>query len=114
MALKIADGKYVLTDRGDPVSVRGDDEVLERVLFKLKVRRNSFLPMPNLGSRLYLLPKEKKANIENAARQYITEALAEETDISVADVTAEYKKEGIWLHLMISYGGNDRELSLLV
>ena len=114
MALKIIDGRYALSDRGETVSVTGDDEITERILFKLKVRRGSFLPIPNLGSRLYLLPKEKRADMENAARGYITQALAEETEVTVTNVTAQYEKDGILLSLTVNYGEADREISLLV
>lgn len=114
MALKIIDGKYALNDRGDTVSVTGDDEITERILFKLRVRRGSFLPIPNLGSRLYLLPKEKRADMENAARGYITQALAEETDVTVSDVTAQYEKDGVLLCITLNYGGTAREISLFV
>ena len=55
MELKIKDRDYVADGAGGLVRVSGWDELLERVLFKLSVRRGSFALAPELGSKLQLL-----------------------------------------------------------
>ena len=50
MELKIKDRDYVADGAGGLVRVSGWDELLERVLFKLSVRRGSFALAPELGS----------------------------------------------------------------
>ena len=55
MELKIKDRDYVADGAGGLVRVSGWDELLERVLFKLSVRRGSFALAPELGSKLHLL-----------------------------------------------------------
>ena len=55
MELKIKDRDYVADGAGGLVRVSGWDELLERVLFKLSVRRGSFALVPELGSKLHLL-----------------------------------------------------------
>jgi len=52
MELKIKDRDYVADGAGGLVRVSGWDELLERVLFKLSVRRGSFALAPELGSKL--------------------------------------------------------------
>ena len=54
MELKIRDRDYVADGAGGLVRVSGWDELLERVLFKLSVRRGSFALAPELGSKLHL------------------------------------------------------------
>ena len=51
MELKIKDRDYVADGAGGLVRVSGWDELLERVLFKLSVRRGSFALAPELGSK---------------------------------------------------------------
>ena len=51
MELKIKDRDYVADGAGGLVRVSGWDELLERVLFKLSVRRGSFALVPELGRK---------------------------------------------------------------
>ena len=54
-----------------------------RVLFRLTARRGQFPFLPELGSRLYQLGREKPSAREALALQYVTEALAQEKDLAV-------------------------------
>ncbi|BDF69671.1 hypothetical protein CE91St41_06520 [Oscillospiraceae bacterium] len=83
MELMLRDGDYVPDGRGGFQRVEGAQEVLQRVLWKLSVRRGSFPLLPGLGSRLYLLPREKPSVRAAMARQYAAEALADEPDLTV-------------------------------
>lgn len=62
MALVLREGDYVPDGRGGFRSAEGGQEVLERVLWKLTVRRGSFPFLPELGSRLHLLGRWKSAS----------------------------------------------------
>ena len=68
MELKIKDRDYVADGAGGLVRVSGWDELLERVLFKLSVRRGSFALAPELGSKLHLLWREKGESGGKAVR----------------------------------------------
>ena len=59
MELKIKDRDYVSDGAGALVRASGREELLERVLYKLSVRRGSFPLAPELGSELHLLWREK-------------------------------------------------------
>lgn len=86
MEARIHDGDYIPDGLGGVVRCQGAEALLERVLFRLTARRGGLPPLPELGSRLYLLGREPAQQRLSAARQYVAEALAEE-DVTVADVS---------------------------
>lgn len=87
MELKLEQGAYVAGPTGRPETVTGAWETAQRVMMRLTARRGGFAPLPDYGSRLYLLPRTAKpSQWETAARQYIAEALTEETDAAVTQV----------------------------
>lgn len=68
-------GDYVPDGFGGFVRLQGAQALLQRALFKLSCRRGSFPFLPELGSRLYALGREKPAARSDCARQYAAEAL---------------------------------------
>ena len=114
MELKLDNGKYVCGDRGFPIAVTGDEELLARALFKLTARRGQFPFLPELGSRLYTLDREKKANLQNAAAQYVMEALSDERELEVSDVSVEDAYEELKVTVELLHNGNINRLELLV
>lgn len=86
MELMLRGGDYVPDGKGGFRRAEGSDDLLQRVLWKLTVRRGSFPLLPDLGSRLYLLGREKPGNRENLAKQYTAEALVGE-ELEIQDVT---------------------------
>ena len=77
MEPRIQNGDYIPDGLGGVVRSQGADALLERVLFRLTARRGGLPPLPQLGSRLYLLGREPAAQRLSAARQYVAEALAQ-------------------------------------
>lgn len=106
MELVLHHGDYVFNGINGLRRAAGKDALLQRVLFRLTARRGSLAFWENMGSRLWQLgrlPQEARAA---AAKQYVVEALAEETDVSVkqvsllpigdrASLTAELEYEGL-------------------
>ena len=86
MELMVRDGDYVSDGRGSFRRAEGSAELLQRVLWKLSIRRGCFPPLPGLGSQLYRLAGAQPARRGARARQYVTEALAEEESLLVDDV----------------------------
>ena len=106
MELLLREGDYVPDGRGGVVRLEGEEALLERVLFRLCARRGMLPVLPDLGSRLYLLGREKPENRLTAARQYVAEALAEE-DVSVEEVELEQGEAGVLLlRACLSRGGD--------
>ena len=114
MELKLINGNYIADDSGGFVTVAGVEEILQRVLFKLTAHRGGFPLLPELGSRLYLLQKEKRRNRESTARQYIMEALQEEADLTLEDLKIQEQDGVLNLTAFFRYGGESLNLMLTV
>lgn len=87
MELRLRDGRYAVSPAGVLETVQGTDETLQRVLQRLTARRGAFWPDPDYGSRLYTLSRLKPAQRAAAAGEFVTEALAGETDVTVENVS---------------------------
>ena len=94
MGLKLESGKYEPTARGGFSTVSGNSELIQRIGMKLRARRGSFFPLPGFGSRLYLLSQVKPNEREIAARQYILEALSDESGLSLDELKLDCTSEG--------------------
>lgn len=86
MELKLINGDYVPDGAGGMCRLSGAEEILGRVLFRLTARRGGLPFLPQLGSRLRLVLREKPSARQALAAQYVTEALKEETGLRVAQV----------------------------
>lgn len=87
MELMIRDGDYVADGGSGLCRVSGQEALLQRILYRLTAHRGSFPFWETLGSRLWQLGKLPAAARQSAAKQYVTEALAEERDVQVESVT---------------------------
>ena len=106
MELKLADGKYIKGNYQGLVQIDEVEELLQRFEMKLKIRRGAFIPMPEYGSRLYLLTREKPSNRQSAARQYVLEALSDEADIELDSLELSSKTDGdVLLSISFTYKG---------
>jgi len=81
MELKLVNGDYVPDGNGGLVTLTGAHEVLARVLFRLKARRGGLPFLPDLGSRLHLVLRERPSEWRGLAERYVAEALKEEVDL---------------------------------
>lgn len=90
--LTLKDGDYVPDGRGGFRRSEGDEALLQRVLWKLGVRRGSFPFLPELGSRLYLLPRAREGERLSLAKEYVAEALKDERGLVVE--TVELRETG--------------------
>ena len=92
MELELRNGDYVPDGTGGLRRLEGNQALVQRVLFRLKARRRSFPFWDRLGSRLWRLGRLPVRERQAAARQYVTEALAEETGLRIESV--ELAREG--------------------
>ncbi|NCC67986.1 MAG: hypothetical protein EOM14_07290 [Clostridia bacterium] len=93
MELKLENGNYVPANYQGFAQISEMDELAQRLMMKLTAKRGKFLPLPDYGSRLYLLPKIMPSQRETTARQYVIEALADEEDVELTDF--EFSQTGI-------------------
>lgn len=95
---KLRDGDYCPNGTGSFSESTGAEAVLERVLFKLSVHRESFPLLPELGSRLYLLPRERPSTRSALGASYAAEALADE-DVTVTGATWQDETQTLAVYL---------------
>jgi hypothetical protein len=89
MEARFLDGDYVPDGWGGFETVTDEAETVQRILFKLTVRRGEFPLLPELGSRLWMLGQEKPSERVAAAHQYIAEALADENLVTESVTVTE-------------------------
>ncbi len=105
MERMLADGDYVPDGTGGLTALTGSGEVLARVLYRLTVRRGALPFLPELGSRLYQLGREKPSARRALAVQYVTEALREEPDLAVQSVELAQREEDVLLTVYLDWKG---------
>jgi len=82
---QMKDGDLIPNGAGGFELVHGEQALLQRVLFKLTARRGAFPFLPELGSKLHTLCREKPGARPALCAQYVRQALADE-DVTVTDV----------------------------
>ena len=107
MELRLKDGDYIPDGFGGQERAEGAQEVLERVLFRLKARRGAIPFLPDLGSELHLLFREKPSARLAAARQYVARALEAEGRVRVTDVALEEQQDGLLLTVSLLWQGEE-------
>ena len=98
-------GDYVPDGTGGLQGCTGGEDVLARALFRLTARRGGVAFLPNLGSRLYQLGREKPSVRQALAAQYVAEALRKEPDLQVESVEWEPRGEGALLTVRMTWQG---------
>lgn len=101
---KLRQGDYCPDGMGAFAQAEGAEALLERVLFKLQVRRGSFPLMPDLGSRLYLLAREKPSARSALGASYAAEALDGE---EVTVTRAQWEEESRRLTVFLQWQGEE-------
>ena len=104
MALVLRNGDYVPDGQGGFRRAEGAAEALERVLWKLTVKRGSFPFLPGLGSRLHTLGQARPGERETLAGQYVREALADE-DVDVKAVTLMQEGDRAGVTVVLEWQG---------
>ena len=109
MELKLKNGDYIPDGAGGLAEGTGAEEVLARVLFRLTARRGALPFLPELGSELYRVLREKPSARLAAARPYVARALEGE-NVTVTDVRLE--DEGRSARLTVSLLWQGEELAV--
>lgn len=107
MEWKLSRGDYVPDGAGGLTALKGSEEMLARALYRLTARRGALPFLPELGSRLYLLGREKPSSRQALAAQYVAEALREEPDLSVQSVELVQEGERGRLTVYLDWQGEE-------
>ena len=111
MELKLENGRYVYAQQGRLQQVDGLDELGQRIVMKLTARRGGFSAMPEYGSQLYRLGRTKASERESVAARYVMEALADEPDAQLRELSLTEQPDGSAL-LELSFSVGDEILRL--
>ena len=114
MERKLVNGDYVPDGKGGLAVLTGAEEVLQRALFRLPARRGALPFLPELGSRLYLLPREKPSARQALAVQYAAEALGDEEDLRVTGAELRERADGLELIVYLDWQGQGLSAGLLI
>lgn len=112
MELKLVNGDYVPDGNGGVMALSGAQEVLARVLFRLRARRGALPFLPELGSRLHLVLRERPSQWRGLAERYVAEALEEETDLQVTAVELTQGENGAELTVRLDWRGEPLSVAL--
>ena len=112
MELWLNNGDYVSNGAGGFVRLSGEEALLQRVLFRLCARRGAFPLLPKMGSRLWLLGKEKPLSRLSAAREYVEEA-PEDESVSVESLTLSDGGDGrILVNILLRHETETMEVTV--
>ena len=102
----------LLKDRDYVAVVRDGEALLNEVLFRLAARRGSFPFLPELGSRMERLRREKTSGREILAKQFAVEALDDMEDVTVTDTMVRQEGDRLWVSVSLLWQGE--QLSVAV
>lgn len=115
MDTAISNGDFMLDSNGIPISIYGIQEILQRALIRLTVRKGSFIYDTNLGSDLYKLKKTASTNIKSRALSMVKEALKPMSNVLVDDVSTEFinSSENLKLNVVLRVNNNKKEMEVV-
>lgn len=113
MRMRMKNGDYVPDNLGGFQQVQGDEQILSAALFLLTARKGRFAPLPEVGSRLYLLSREKPSQWESAAAVYAQEAL-EPLGLTVTKAVVTPGADGLQVEIYAEYQGEELRLEATV
>ncbi len=114
MERKLMEGDYVPDGAGGLTTLDGGQEVLARALFLLTARRGGLPFLPEMGSRLYQLGREKPAARQALVAQYVAEALQGERELKVRSVELNPEGDGAQVAVFLDWRGETLAVQLKV
>lgn len=115
MDTAVSNGDFLCNSKGTPINLAGYEELLQRVLIRLTVKKGSFVYDKSLGSRLYTL-KATDGNIKERALALVREALIEIPEVAVNDVKIALTndKESLELTVILAVNNTEKEVVMTI
>ena len=105
MSLLLNERDYVADGNGGVTVVRDREAMINEVLFRLTARRGSFPFLPELGSRMEQLRREKPSAWDALARQFAVEALAGLDGVVVAGAAVRQERDVLTVSVELLWQG---------
>lgn len=99
MTTKLLDGDFATNAYGHLLAAVGSDEIIERALIRLRVKKGSFIYNKDLGSKLHLL--DLNSADENQLMAAVCDALSPIQEVEVTEVKRLVDKGNDTLSLSI-------------
>lgn len=99
MDIKIENGDFAMSDFFRPVVIFDDDELMQRINNRLKIKKGSVFLKDELGSNLHLLTDCSDDELQSQAEEYVREALEPLKCVTVNAVSAKRKQNGIFIRV---------------
>ena len=102
------------TPSGWPIPIEGVEEAAQRLRLRLTLRRGSFRLDPELGSRLYALPRGDRERMERFAREAVEEALSPMPEMRLENLGCRYDpdEDRAYVDCRFVWRGQEIELSV--
>lgn len=102
------------TPQNWPVPIEGAQEVAQRLRLRLMIPRGSFRLDPELGSRLYALPRGDSQRMERFSKEAIEEALSSMPEVRLEDLSCRYDpdEDRAYLDCRFIWRGQDIDLTV--
>ncbi len=107
MDTALSNGDFLVNSQGRPISISGVQEILQRVLITLSVRKGSFIYDVNLGSDLHKL-KYTNANLQYKAFLIVKEALSNIPEVKVENVKIDLYNDNENMDLTVFLSVNNQ------
>ena len=98
--------------RGLPVSIGGSDELIQRAMIRLAVRRGSFAPDPELGSAFYTLGAVGARDLDAAALSLAHQALMPLAGVSVTGASCSRTGDQLRVNVALTVGNETKTLEV--
>lgn len=109
----ISNGDFKVDGRGRPVVINDFDEVLQRVMIRVKTRLGSFIYDRKLGSEIRSLKKETE-NLNNKALAIIREAIVDMSEVTADGASVTKDGDNMIINIEVSSGEENGEVELIV
>ena len=106
MSLLLKDRDYAADGNGGVAAARDGEALVNEALFRLTARRGSFPFLPELGSRMYQLRREKPSAWDALARQFAVEALDGLDGVAVAGAAVRRERDALWAAVELLWQGS--------
>lgn len=113
MDTALYNGDFLLDSRKIPVEISGVQELLQRALIRLTVKKGSFIYDQSLGSRLYTL-KAGSGNMQRQAEELVREALFDMKEISTDRVSTRLTNSGENMQIEVLLSINDKQKEVVI
>ncbi len=113
MDTAINNGDFQVDSRGKPIVLSGFEEVLQRIMIRVKTKLGSFVYDKNLGSEIYTL-KDVTENLNDKALAIVRRAIVDMCGVTADSAKVSRVEDKIIIKICVSSGEESGEVELTI